>query len=121
MYKLFSIIFVAYCLGACNAADDTVAGGACTYTYDTIPARILSIDSITSDRRNLMLVLEKKGVYKTDTIDYYAEFNHHVEPAVLKEKNITVNDTLTFVAANMISGSCNPNAGSTLLIEHYKK
>lgn len=121
MLKLLSIFFIVYYISGCNSAGDTIAGGPCTYTYDTIAARVLSIDSINSSRLNLMLVLEKKGVYKTDTIDYYAAFNHHLEPEVIKEKNITVNDSLIFVAATMVSGACNPNAGSTLLLEHYKK
>lgn len=121
MSKCFLISSLFFCIAACNSAENNAAGGPCKYVFDSIPARIIAIDSIDNTSRNLVLVLEKKAVYITDTIDYYAAFNHHITPEDLQERDIAVNDSLIFIAAKMITGSCNPVAGSSLLLEHYKK
>lgn len=118
-YWLLPIISIYCC--ACNTADDNVAGGPCTYKYDTIPARIITIDSVDSNNHNLILAIEKTGLYKTDTIDLHKEFGNYVTPGELQHENIHVNDSLIFVTGKIISGSCNPHAGTTIKLKHYKK
>lgn len=117
---LLSAIMLLYC-SSCNNEDNNVAGGPCTYQYDTIPAQIISIDTVDSRNRNLLLVLVKGGVYKHDTIDLHADFHHYTTSEQLQQKNIRLNDSLIFISGKIINGSCNPDAGTTLLLDHYKK
>lgn len=122
IYQLLTVIFI-YCCG-CNAADNNPAGGSCTYTYDTMPARIISIDSIDSidnSNRNLVLVLEKAGILYSDTIDSHGVLHRYTTTEELQLKDIGLNDTLLLVKGKLLTGSCNPDAGTTLLLEHYKK
>ncbi len=118
LYKLIPVVF-AFCCG-CNNSDNNVAGGPCTYQYDTIPAKVIIIESVDGNH-NLILVVEKPGLYKTDTIDLHSEFGYYVTPAELQHENIQVNDSLIFVTGKIITGSCNPDAGTTIALKHYKK
>jgi len=117
---LLSGVILLYC-SSCNNEANNVAGGLCTYQYDTIPAQIISIDTVDSSNRNLLLVLAKSGVYKHDTIDLHADFHHYTTREQLQQKNIGLNDSLIFITGKLISGSCNPSAGTTLQLDHYKK
>ena len=121
MGKLFFIVNAILILSACSNAGNQAAGGPCTYLHDTIPARVIAIDSVGKDQRNLVLVIEKKEAYKIDTIDAYAAFHYYVSPAELHQKDSVVNDSLIFISGKMISGSCNPGAETSLLLAHFTK
>lgn len=120
IYIPFVLVLLISC-SSCSNADEQVAGGPCTYQYDTIPAQIISIDTVDNSNRNLLLVLAKSGVYKHDTINLHADFHHYTTSEQLQQKNIRLNDSLIFITGKLISGSCNPDAGTTLQLDHYKK
>jgi hypothetical protein len=121
MGKLFFIANALFIVSACSNAGNESAGGPCTYLHDTIPARVISIDSVGKDQRNLLLAIEKKGVYNADTIDVYAAFHYYVSPVELRQKNIGINDSLIFISGKIITGSCNPGAETSLVLAHFKK
>lgn len=114
--SIWLLIFIS-----CNSDDNTVAGGPCTYKYDTLAAIVVNIPAIDSNQYDVVLVPDRQGklLPVPDTIHYYIETRQLLSAAALKEKNIRLNDTFIYISGNISSGSCNP-VDNRLLLERYR-
>ena len=113
------LIIALFTLVSCschNTRSAQVMGGPCTYTIRTIPATVISVDSINafyySDIRFIA-----KGVEGHDgDIFYYSRlYGGYVSKEVIKSKNIHPRQTIPFRVENITKGTCNPLVTRLLL------
>ncbi len=122
IFMRYAIVLFILFVAGCNSNDDNVAGGPCTYQYDSIAAIVINIPAVDSNQFDIVLKLDKqhKSMAVPDTIHYYYETRQLLTAAALKDKMIQLNDTFMYISGHIISGSCNP-ADNRLILEHYIK
>jgi hypothetical protein len=110
------LVWVLLFTTACNNATEKsptgggMAGGGCTYRYDTAIAEVVKINKIDTDRYDILFVLHRNGpgLVSGDTLHYAKEKKGLLSTAELKAWDVKMGNNYPYIVSTILSGACNP-------------
>lgn len=110
--KYIPVLLLAVLFMACNGKkaagpDEPRDGGPCTYTYDTLPAKVIKLNRQNNQPTQVMFaILHQQG---TDTTSYFMANKRDISEEEIKQKGVAEGVVFRYIDGRMLSGACNPH------------